>query len=143
MDLKEEAKRIPISRVLRWYIGLYGRDRYRLAAASTLALLQSAVLVPIPLVFRHIIDTVIPSEDVRILLMVGLIGLALYLMHSVLSFCSAVLSLKATKRVTEMLRARLCMQLQQMSLRFYDRERVSELHSRVVMDSARTSWEMQ
>jgi subfamily B ATP-binding cassette protein MsbA len=138
MDLKEEAKRIPVSRVLRWYVGLYGRGKYQLAAAALLALLQAAVLVPIPLVFRHIIDVVVPASDLSALVNVGLLGLGLYLAHGVLSFFSAVLSLKATKRVTEMLRARLCIQLQQMSLRFYDRERVSELHSRVVMDTERT-----
>ncbi len=138
MDLKEEAKRIPVSRVLRWYIGLYGRDRYRLAAAAAIALLQSAVLVPIPLVFRHIIDVVIPAADLSALALAGLIGLGLYSTHAVLYFTSCFLSLKATKRVTEMLRARLCIQLQQMSLRFHDRERASELHSRVVMDTERT-----
>ncbi len=52
-------------------------------------------------------------------------------------FGGRTLTLLATKRVTEDLRARVCMQLQQMSLRFYDRERASELHARVVIDTER------
>ncbi len=137
IDLKKEGGRVPLGRLMRWYIGLYRHDKGRIGGAIFLALLQSAALVPVPLLFRYLIDEILPSENVKELAFVGVGGLALYGAHAAFAHASRRLGLVATKRVTESLRARLCMQLQQMSLRFHDEEKASELHSRVVLDTER------
>lgn len=128
---------IPLGRLLRWYLGHYRRDLLRIGSGAVLALLQSGALVPIPLLFQRIIDVHIPAGDMAGVWRLGAAAAGLYLLHGLMSFGSTTLTLLATKRVTEGLRARLCMQLQQMSLRFHDAERASELHSRVVLDTER------
>ena len=125
------------SRLLRWYISFFQKDRLRIATGVLLTLLQSIALVPVPLIIRRIIDTYIPSRNTHAILAACAIAAGLYLLHATLAFSGRSLTLLCTKRVTENLRALLCMQLQQMSLRFYDRERASELHARVVIDTER------
>jgi len=125
------------SRLLRWYISFFQKDRLRIATGVLLTLLQSVALVPVPLILRRIIDTYIPGRNTHAILAACAIAAGLYLLHAMLAFSGRSLTLLCTKRVTENLRALLCMQLQQMSLRFYDRERASELHARVVIDTER------
>ncbi|MCX7001309.1 MAG: ABC transporter ATP-binding protein [Candidatus Sumerlaeota bacterium] len=125
------------SRLLRWYISFFQKDRLRIATGVLLTLLQSIALVPVPLIIRRIIDTYIPARNTHAILAACAIAAGLYLLHAMLAFSGRSLTLLCTKRVTENLRALLCMQLQQMSLRFYDLERASELHARVVIDTER------
>ncbi len=122
-------------KALRWYVSHFRGDEWRVAGGVLLSLLLSVALVPIPLLFRRIIDVRIPAGDARGAALDGVTAAGLYLLHAALAFGGRSLTLLSTKRVTESLRGRLCMQLQQMSLRFYDRERASELHARVVIDT--------
>lgn len=137
MPTSKNKSVVPVSRLVRWYLSHFRGDQARIITGVTLALLQSAVLVPIPLIFRQIIDVEIPAARNIAIVWWGVLAAGLYLLHAGLSFGSTTLTLLATKRVTEQLRARLCMQLQQMSLRFHDVEKASELHSRVTMDTER------
>jgi len=121
--------------LLRWYLAFFRGDERRVALGIVLSLLQSVALIPIPLFFRKIIDRDLPARDLRGLMFSGGAAVVLYFLHAIFAHNGRACTLLATKRVTEMLRGRLCMQLQQMSLRFYDRERASELHSRVVLDT--------
>ena len=125
------------SRLLRWYISFFQKDRLRIAAGVFLTLLQSVALVPVPLILRRIIDGYIPTRNTHAIFTACALAVGLYFLHATLAFSGRSLTLLSTKRVTENLRARLCMQLQQMSLRFYDSERASELHARVVIDTER------
>jgi len=124
-------------RLFRWYLAMYRNCRSRIFWGVFLTLVQSIALVPVPLLIRRIIDKDLPAKDIHGLVISGLTALGLYLVHAGLSFGGRTLTLLATKGVTERLRARLCMQLQQMSPRFYDREKASELHARVVIDTER------
>lgn len=116
---------------------MFRGDRLRLAGGVILTLLQSLALIPVPLLLRKIIDSDIPRADTHGLVFSGVAAAVLYLIHAAMAFGGRSLTLLSTKCVTETLRARLCMQLQQMSLRFYDREKASELHARVVIDTER------
>lgn len=136
-ETPQESRPPSTPRLLRWYASHFRGDVPRIAVGVGLAVLQSFALVPIPLVLRHIVDVDIPAKDYQGLLFSGAAASLLYLTHALMSFSSYSLTLKATKRVTEMLRARMCMQLQQLSLQFHDREKASELHSRVVLDTER------
>lgn len=123
--------------LLRWYLTFYRTNRLRISLGVLFTLLQSLALVPVPLIIRKIIDADLPGKDVSGLLLSGAGAFGLYLLHAGLAIGGRTFTLLATKDVTEFLRARLCMQLQQMSLRFYDREKASELHARVVIDTER------
>ena len=131
------AQELTARQLLRWYVSMFRKDKLRIAAGVVLTLFQSVVLVPVPLILRKIVDVHLPAKDMSGLYIACLAALGLYFLHSALAFSGRSLTLLSTKRVTETLRARLCMQLQQMSLHFYDRERASELHARVVIDTER------
>ncbi|MCC6547546.1 ABC transporter ATP-binding protein [Candidatus Sumerlaeota bacterium] len=124
-------------RLLRWYVGKFRGDFARITVGVLISLAQSATIIPIPLILRHVIDVSIPTRDTADLARCISMAIVLYGLNAWMSFHAMSLTLRATKRVTEKLRARLCMQLQQISLRFYDKEKASELHSSVVLDTER------
>ena len=138
MSLKTKISNdISSFRLLRWYFSLYQRDWARIVGGVLMTVFQSIAIVPIPLLLRKIVDVHIPEGDQKGILLYGGGAAGLYLAHSLFAFTGRSLTLIATKRVTENLRARLCMQLQQMGLSFYDREKVGDLHARVVIDTER------
>ncbi|MCC7391496.1 ABC transporter ATP-binding protein [Candidatus Sumerlaeota bacterium] len=124
-------------RLLRWYVGKFRGDKLRIASGVLISLVQAIIVIPIPLILRHVIDVSIPARDTADLAKCIVLAAILYAANAGMSYSAMSLTLRATKRVTEKLRARLCMQLQQISLRFYDKEKASELHSSVVLDTER------
>lgn len=123
--------------LLRWYVKFFKGDYHRIFGGVLLTLLQSFALIPIPFILKRIIDSDLPNKDITGLFISGSAAMGFYFLNALFSFSGRSLTLLSTKRVTETLRARLCMQLQQMSLSFYDKERASELHARVVIDTER------
>ena len=114
------------------------RDLKRpLVLGNVFAMIQAVSLVPIALLFKKIIDTYIPRQDAYGVMMVVAIGICLWAVHIGATVASRYHTLTATKNVTERLRERLTSKLQQMSLRFYDNEKVADLHARVVLDTER------
>ncbi len=101
------------------------------------AVIQALSLVPISLFFKQIIDSYIPNENALAIVGVLCAGVVLWGVHIVATVAGRHFTLYATKTVTERLRARLVMKLQQMSLRFYDKEKVADLHARVILDTER------
>lgn len=109
----------------------------RLALGNLFAVIQAVSLVPVSLLFKQVIDVYVPAGDAMALWYVAAVGVSLWGVHVAATVASRYFTLSATKTVTERLRARLTMKLQQMSLRFHDHERAADLHSRVVMDTER------
>lgn len=133
----EDSKELTTYFLLRWYLLRFRGDYHRILLGVLLTILQSCALLPIPIILKHIIDSNLPRKDLHGLLISGAAAIGFYLLNSIFGFGGRSLTLLSTKKVTESLRARLCMQLQQMSLSFYDRERASELHARIVIDTER------
>ncbi len=128
---------IPPKRLLKWYISFFKGDYHRIIAGIFFTLCQSFMLVPIPLILKRIIDSDLPKKDIHGLILSGMAAVGFYFLNALFAFAGRSLTLLSTKRVTEVIRSKLCMQLQQMSLSFYDKERASELHARVVIDTER------
>lgn len=124
-------RRHPLVRYLREFHDL----KRPLALGNAFAILQAVSLIPISLMIKRVIDTYIPGQNVEAILRVLAAGIALWGVHIAATVGSRYFTLYATKNVTERLRARLVMKLQQMSLRFYDNEKVADLHARVVLDT--------
>lgn len=120
-------------RYLREFRGL----KRPLILGNVFAILQAVSLIPLSLLFKKVVDTYIPNQDARGIAWVIAAGAALWCIHILATVGSRYFTLYATKRVTERLRAKLTMKLQQMSLRFYDNEKVGDLHARVIMDTER------
>lgn len=119
------------------YIYEFSDLKRPLLLGNFFAIVQSLSLIPISLLFKRIVDTYIPRQDAAAIAWVIAAGFALWTLHVVSTVTSRYYTLYATKHVTERLRARLVMKLQQMSLRFYDNEKVGDLHARVILDTER------
>ncbi len=125
------------SNVFVRYLSEFRSLKRDLFLANFFAILQALSLIPISLFFKRIIDVYIPQKDsVGILYITGA-GMLLWVMHVLAVVRSRHHTLICTKTVTERLRARLTMKLQQMSLSFHDNEKAASLHARVVLDTER------
>jgi subfamily B ATP-binding cassette protein MsbA len=132
-DLRTSLRKNAYVRYLREF-----RDLKKLVFLGNLfAFIQAISLVPISIFFKRIIDTYIPRQQPEAIAEVVAIGIALWLVHIASTVLSRYFTLRATKTVTERLRANLTMKLQQMSLRFYDNEKTGDLHARVILDTER------
>lgn len=128
---RQRFKRNVFIRYFLEFRGLYKQ----VAIANLFAIIQALSLLPISLFFKTIIDTYIPEQNPIGILKIVLYGLVFWAIHIASTITGRYFCLYATKTVTERLRAKLTMKLQQMSLRFYDSERIGDLHARVVMDT--------
>ncbi|MBX7245670.1 MAG: ABC transporter ATP-binding protein/permease [Candidatus Sumerlaeaceae bacterium] len=108
-----------------------------LVLGNVFAIIQALSLIPISLFFKRIIDTYIPNGDAVSILWVLFLGLGLWGIHMIAAVLSRYYTLSATKRVTEGLRARLTMKIQQMTLKVHDNQKAADLHSRVILDTER------
>src|SRR5678815_1189306 len=97
------------------YITEFADLKAVLSLANTFAVIQAVSLIPMAIFFKKIVDTYIPNEDAHAILNVIILGIILWGVHIVATVTGRYFTLRATKTVTERLRARLTMKLQQMS----------------------------
>ena len=106
-----------------------------LGLGSLLAVGLGLVLLPVPLLFKRIIDVRLPAKDLAGVATDAGLLLACYLGYVLLMVSSRYLVLKATKAVILRLRGDVVQKLQQLSIAFYDAEDLGTLHSRIIQDT--------
>jgi ABC-type multidrug transport system fused ATPase/permease subunit len=121
----------------RRYARLFGGAHGLLAASLVASIAQTALLVPIPLVIRHIFDTDLPRGDARGVALGGTLVLVLYMASSTLTLWTRYTVLKATKRAIAKLRCALIAKIYAVPQAFHDRHDAGELHATIVQDSER------
>jgi ABC-type multidrug transport system fused ATPase/permease subunit len=114
---------------------LFGGTGRLAALATALAAAQTALLVPVALLVRHIFDVAIPHHDSGGVAVTGLAILALYLGSAGLAVLGHGLAARAVKRTTAALRNRLLERLYLLPQSWHDRRRATALQSLVVSDS--------
>jgi ABC-type bacteriocin/lantibiotic exporter with double-glycine peptidase domain len=119
------------------YRRLFAEVRRPLTASIFISLAQSALLVPIPLLVKHIFDTELRRGHAAALAGSGAIVLALYLASAGLGLLTRYAVLSATKRAVAGLRIRLVGRLYALPRSYFDRRSLGELHAIVVQDSER------
>jgi ATP-binding cassette subfamily B protein len=121
----------------RYYIQFY-KGFYRwLVVGIVIAVLQSAVYLPVALLVRTVFDRVIPQKDFSALISIGLAILGLYLLDSGLSLYTRYLGLRITKHAIRQFRDELLMRLYTYSRSFYTGTDHGRLHASVVQDTER------
>ena len=98
------------------------------------AFLMAMIDLLFPMVTRHILGEVIPSGEMRILLVFGLGLLLLYGVHAGLNFVVNYWGHVVGTRMEASMRSDLFVHLQKLSFRFYDNNRTGQLMSRMVND---------
>ena len=107
----------------------------KLGTGTILALVNIAVLLSIPYLFKITIDSVLPRQDWTALIMAGLAIIGLHLSATILILLSRRLTLNATKEVISRLRNDLIRRLLYGSLDQYTKMNRGQVYSRMLHDT--------
>ena len=108
--------------------------RYRLGGAIVLVLLGTSVGLVLPLGLRALLDAVFEAGNRRLLNIITLVLLGLFLFQAVVSFAGRYLLGWVGARLVIDLRIRLYSHLHELSLRFFNKQRLGDLTSRLTND---------
>lgn len=122
---------------VRRYLLLIEGAHGLLVASLLASITQAALLIPIPLVLRHVFDTDLHRGDAGGVAAGGALVLVLYLASSVLGFVTRFTVLKTTKGAIARLRCALLEKIYALPQSFHDRHDSGELHATIVQDSER------
>ena len=129
-DQKPKLTRELLGRVLA-----YARPYWQgIGGMLALILLSTGVSLVSPLIFRTMIDQVLPQKNLHELLLLALALLFLPILNGVISVFQRRLNSSVGEGVTYDLRVALFERLQRMSLRFFTNTKVGELMSRLNND---------
>jgi ATP-binding cassette, subfamily B, bacterial len=129
-DDKPKVTRELLLRVLS-----YARDYWwHIGGMLVTILLTTGLSLLTPLIFRNMIDVVIPAKDTNRLILLGLALLAIPAVTGVINVIQRRLNATVGEGVIYDLRSSLFARLQRMSLRFFTNTKVGELMSRLNND---------
>jgi ATP-binding cassette subfamily B protein len=124
-----------VTRQLLLRVLAYARPYWmHLAGMLVMILLNSSVSLVSPLIFRNLIDTVLPQKDMRGLVMFAAALLVLPMLNGGIAVVQRRLNSAVGEGVIYDLRVALFSKLQRMSLRFFTNTRIGELMSRLNND---------
>jgi len=124
----------------RFYFKFY-RDSYtRLFFCLFLSCFQTLLVLPITFLVRYTFDSVIPSGNVNILLLVGAVIFLMNVVHNTVTLWTRFLTLNVTKKAIRDLRDELLTRCCACSRSYYTETDRSKLHTKLVQDSERTDW---
>src|SRR5512143_2596630 len=129
-DEKPKVTRELLLRVLAYARGYW----WHIAGMLVTILLTTGLSLLTPLIFRNMIDKVIPAKDVHRLIWLGVALLAIPAVTGVINVIQRRLNATVGEGVIYDLRSALFARLQRMSLRFFTNTKVGELMSRLNND---------
>jgi ATP-binding cassette, subfamily B, bacterial len=121
----------------RWYSQYYGGS-YRLIVLGVIAAIgQSALLAPIALLVRHTFDRLIPTRDLRGLVLAALAMLACYLASIGVALWGRIAINRTVKRAIARLRADVLARILTLPRADYVAADLGGLHANIVQDTER------
>src|SRR5512133_3142477 len=129
-DEKPKVTRALLLRVLAYARGYW----WHIAGMLITILLTTGLSLLTPLIFRNMIDVVIPAKDTRRLIWLGVALLGIPAVTGVINVFQRRLNATVGEGVIYDLRSSLFARLQRMSLRFFTNTKVGELMSRLNND---------
>jgi ATP-binding cassette subfamily B protein len=129
-DEKPKVTKQLLLRVLSYAHGYW----WHIAGMLVTILLTTGLSLLTPLIFRNMIDVVIPAKDTNRLILLGLSLLAIPAVTGVINVFQRRLNATVGEGVIYDLRSSLFARLQRMSLRFFTNTKVGELMSRLNND---------
>ncbi len=123
--------------IARGYSQLLAGAHRLLAVSVLLSVAQSACLLPVAILVKHIFDTSLPAHDGGQVVRIGLAVLGLYVLSALLGLANRWVVIRATKDAVERLRKRLWQRLYALPRRWYDAQDSTKVHAIVVQDSER------
>src|SRR5215208_2533577 len=129
-DEKPKVTRDLLLRVLSYARGYW----WHIAGMLVTILLTTGLSLLTPLIFRNMIDVVLPAKDVNRLILLGVALLLIPAVEGVINVIQRRLNATVGEGVIYDLRSSLFARLQRMSLRFFTNTKVGELMSRLNND---------
>src|SRR5512147_1177423 len=129
-DEKPKVTRDLLLRVLSYARGYW----WHIAGMLVTILLTTGLSLLTPLIFRNMIDVVLPAKDVQRLIWLGVALLGIPLLEGGINVIQRRLNAAVGEGVIYDLRSTLFARLQRMSLRFFTNTKVGELMSRLNND---------
>lgn len=129
-DEKPKVTKQLLLRVLSYARGYW----WHIAGMLVTILLTTGLSLLTPLIFRNMIDVVIPAKDTNRLILLGVALLAIPAVTGVINVFQRRLNATVGEGVIYDLRSSLFARLQRMSLRFFTNTKVGELMSRLNND---------
>lgn len=121
----------------RSLLGWVWQHRRRWIPGLSIALCRILTIAPLPLVFRHIIDRLLPGGDVRGILQLGAFTLLLLVAHYFFSIAGAARLGRAVANVVLELRGRTFHKIQYLNFGYIDHQKTGRLLSKYAFDSQR------
>ena len=135
MAMRQGDEKPKITRELLLRVLTYAKPYWWHIGGMLLSILASSALsVVSPLIFRQLIDTILPNKDLNKLVMFSLALLLVPLLNGGISVIQRKLNVTVGEGVIYDLRVALFVRLQRMSLRFFTNTKVGELMSRLNSD---------
>ncbi|HEV3355557.1 MAG TPA: ABC transporter ATP-binding protein [Pseudonocardiaceae bacterium] len=127
---KAQAKEVSLRRIA----GLFTSYRWPLGIVMVTIALSSVVGLASPFLLRAVIDTALPTRNVRLLVLLvsGMVAVAAF--TSALGVVQTWLSTKVGQQVMHSLRTSVFAHLQRQSIAFFTRTRTGEVQSRITND---------
>jgi ABC-type multidrug transport system fused ATPase/permease subunit len=119
------------------YARLFAGVRRLVVASIAVSVLQSLLMVPVPLLVRDVFDGPLRRGQAGAVVVDGVLVLVLYLASTGAGLWTRYAVLRSTKAVMVELRCAVLTRLHELPRSFFDRNRQGELHSVVVQDSER------
>jgi ATP-binding cassette subfamily B protein len=134
-SLRQGDEKPKVTRELLLRVLTYARPYWSHIGGMLLTILASSALsVVTPLIFRQLIDNILPSKDLNKLTLFALALLFVPLLNGGISVIQRKLNVTVGEGVIYDLRVALFIRLQRMSLRFFTNTKVGELMSRLNND---------
>lgn len=124
----------------RLLVYLFRESPLLLAVATATAVGQSALLIPIALLVRHVFDSAIPQHRTGAIVISGVALVLLYGLSASLGYISRRAALRLTARISTQLRLDVLAKLYALPQGWHDRQRAGEVHAVAVQDTERVEW---
>ncbi|MCB0118012.1 MAG: ABC transporter ATP-binding protein, partial [Anaerolineales bacterium] len=135
MSMRQGDEKPKVTRELLLRVLNYARPYWgQIAGMLVTILLSTGLSLLTPLIFRNMIDVVLPAKDVHRLIWLGLALLFIPALNGVISVLQRRLNSTVGEGVIFDLRSSLFSRLQRMSLRFFTNTKTGELMSRLNND---------
>ncbi len=111
------------------------QSRGRFWKGLSLAICRVIVIAPLPLIFQHIIDKLMPLKDVSMIIWLSVLTILLLIVHYAFTMGGAILLGRAAVETILHLRSQIFQKVQFLSFGYIDRQKTGRLLSKYAFDT--------
>jgi len=121
----------------KYYSEFYKADYPSLVFSIAISILQSLFVLPIVLIVKRVVDTILPKHQIQNLIYAGLALMVLIVLGAVIALWTKKTTLKLIKKVVQRLREELLSKVYNLSRSFYSQADRTTLHNIIIQDTSR------